>query len=149
MTRRALDPILIATFLAACDSGPAVGPAQDAGVDAPVVVEDSASVDATDAGAFAPGPYGLRPRDLAGPFTVMTMDGPWTFEEHFTGEDSYVFLTYAPRALVFSSGMAATATTLIGHLAAGDEVLCAAAIYGGTLHQIGRASCRERVSSPV
>jgi cystathionine beta-lyase/cystathionine gamma-synthase len=40
----------------------------------------------------------------------------------------------ADGALLFSSGMAATATTLIAHLAAGDEVLCAAAIYGGTLH---------------
>ena len=51
-------------------------------------------VDQVDAGAsrFAPGPYGLLPRDLAGPFTVMTQDGPWSFEEHFTGDDSYVFV---------------------------------------------------------
>lgn len=49
-------------------------------------------------------------------------------------EESLAQLDDAERALVFSSGMAATATTLIGHLAAGDEVLCAAAIYGGTLH---------------
>jgi cystathionine beta-lyase/cystathionine gamma-synthase len=40
----------------------------------------------------------------------------------------------AESALLFSSGMAATATTLIAHLAAGDEVVCAAAVYGGTLH---------------
>lgn len=38
------------------------------------------------------------------------------------------------RALVFSSGMAATATTLIGLTQAGDEVVAASAIYGGTLH---------------
>jgi cystathionine beta-lyase/cystathionine gamma-synthase len=40
----------------------------------------------------------------------------------------------AEGALLFSSGMAATATTLMAHLQAGDEVVCAAAIYGGTLH---------------
>jgi methionine-gamma-lyase len=39
----------------------------------------------------------------------------------------------AERALLFSSGMAATATTLMGLVGAGDEVVCAAAIYGGTL----------------
>ncbi|MGE5245825.1 MAG: trans-sulfuration enzyme family protein [Betaproteobacteria bacterium] len=37
-------------------------------------------------------------------------------------------------ALVFSSGMAATATILLTHTKAGDEVVCSAAIYGGTLH---------------
>ncbi|MQA31179.1 MAG: aminotransferase class I/II-fold pyridoxal phosphate-dependent enzyme [Luteitalea sp.] len=40
----------------------------------------------------------------------------------------------AEKALLFSSGMAATATTLVAHLKAGDEVVCASAIYGGTLH---------------
>ena len=49
-------------------------------------------------------------------------------------ERSLAGLDEADGALLFSSGMAATATTLIGHLKAGDEVLCAAAIYGGTLH---------------
>jgi cystathionine beta-lyase/cystathionine gamma-synthase len=39
----------------------------------------------------------------------------------------------AERALLFSSGMAATATTIMGLTGAGDEVVCAAAIYGGTL----------------
>jgi cystathionine beta-lyase/cystathionine gamma-synthase len=43
-------------------------------------------------------------------------------------------LDRAEGALLFSSGMAATATTLAGHLGAGDEVVCASAIYGGTLH---------------
>ena len=37
-------------------------------------------------------------------------------------------------ALLLSSGMAATATALLGLLKAGDEVVCSAAIYGGTLH---------------
>lgn len=49
-------------------------------------------------------------------------------------EEALARLDGAERALLFSSGMAASATTLIGHLNAGDEVICAAAIYGGTLH---------------
>ena len=49
-------------------------------------------------------------------------------------EQTLAALDGAEGALLFSSGMAATATTLIGHLKAGDEVICAAAIYGGTLH---------------
>jgi cystathionine beta-lyase/cystathionine gamma-synthase len=36
-------------------------------------------------------------------------------------------------ALVLSSGMAATSTALFGLLRQGDEVICSAAIYGGTL----------------
>ena len=40
----------------------------------------------------------------------------------------------AERALLFSSGMAATATILMAHVRADDEVVCSAAIYGGTLH---------------
>ena len=42
----------------------------------------------------------------------------------------------AAGALVFSSGQAATTTALLGLLAAGDELVCSAAIYGGTLHLI-------------
>ncbi len=40
----------------------------------------------------------------------------------------------AESALIFGSGMAATATTVIALTKQGDEVLCSAAIYGGTLH---------------
>src|SRR5262249_17247926 len=40
----------------------------------------------------------------------------------------------AEAALIFGSGMAATATSVIALTKAGDEVLCSAAIYGGTLH---------------
>lgn len=72
------------------DVGSDASAAEDAREDA------GATADARDASAFAPGPYGLRPRDLAGPFTVMTRSGPWTFEQHFTGEDSYVFLVVNP-----------------------------------------------------
>ena len=37
-------------------------------------------------------------------------------------------------ALLFSSGQGATTTILMAHLKAGDEIVCSAAIYGGTLH---------------
>jgi len=40
----------------------------------------------------------------------------------------------AEAALLFSSGQGATTTILMAHLRAGDEVVCSAAIYGGTLH---------------
>ena len=37
-------------------------------------------------------------------------------------------------ALLFSSGQGATTTILMAHVKAGDEIVCSAAIYGGTLH---------------
>jgi cystathionine beta-lyase/cystathionine gamma-synthase len=37
-------------------------------------------------------------------------------------------------AMLLSSGMAATSTALLGLLTSGDEIVCSAAIYGGTLH---------------
>ena len=40
----------------------------------------------------------------------------------------------AEAAMVFSSGMGAVATTIMSLVSAGDEVVCSAAIYGGTLH---------------
>ncbi len=43
-------------------------------------------------------------------------------------------LDRAEAALAFSSGQGATTTILLAHLNAGDEVVCSAAIYGGTLH---------------
>jgi cystathionine beta-lyase/cystathionine gamma-synthase len=43
-------------------------------------------------------------------------------------------LDRAESALLFSSGQGATTTILMAHLRAGDEVVCSAAIYGGTLH---------------
>ena len=43
-------------------------------------------------------------------------------------------LDRAEAALAFSSGQGATTTILMAHLRAGDEVVCGAAIYGGTLH---------------
>src|ERR671919_459978 len=40
----------------------------------------------------------------------------------------------AEQAVAFSSGMAATSTILLALLKPGDEVVCGAAIYGGTFH---------------
>lgn len=49
-------------------------------------------------------------------------------------EQKIARLEGADGALLFSSGQAATATTLMALLSAGDEVVCSAAIYGGTFH---------------
>jgi cystathionine beta-lyase/cystathionine gamma-synthase len=51
-------------------------------------------------------------------------------------EEKLAILEGAEAALVTSSGMAATTTALCGLLASGQEVICSAAIYGGTLHLI-------------
>ena len=50
-------------------------------------------------------------------------------------------------ALLTSSGMAATATALFGLLESGDEVVCSAAIYGGTLQVIAEQLSRFGVSA--
>jgi cystathionine beta-lyase/cystathionine gamma-synthase len=49
-------------------------------------------------------------------------------------EKKLAALDRADAALTFSSGQGATTTILMAHLKAGDEVVCSAAIYGGTLH---------------
>src|SRR5437763_3201334 len=49
-------------------------------------------------------------------------------------EQKLAALDGAERALLFSSGQGATSTILLAHLQAGDEIVCSAAIYGGTLH---------------
>jgi len=49
-------------------------------------------------------------------------------------EQKLAALDRAEAALTFSSGQGATTTILMAHLKAGDEVVCSAAIYGGTLH---------------
>jgi cystathionine beta-lyase/cystathionine gamma-synthase len=49
-------------------------------------------------------------------------------------EKKLAALDRAESALVFSSGQGATSTILLAHLKAGDEIVCSAAIYGGTLH---------------
>lgn len=49
-------------------------------------------------------------------------------------ESKLAALEKAEAALVFSSGNAATACTVMALAHAGDEVLCSAAVYGGTFH---------------
>jgi cystathionine beta-lyase/cystathionine gamma-synthase len=49
-------------------------------------------------------------------------------------EKTIAALEGAETAMLLSSGMAATATALLALLASGDEIVCSAAIYGGTLH---------------
>jgi cystathionine gamma-synthase/methionine-gamma-lyase len=51
-----------------------------------------------------------------------------------SAERKLAALDRAERALLFGSGQGATTTILLGHLKAGDELVCSAAIYGGTLH---------------
>ncbi len=47
-------------------------------------------------------------------------------------EEKLAGLDNAERALVFSSGMGAISTALVALLKAGDEIVCASAVYGGT-----------------
>jgi cystathionine beta-lyase/cystathionine gamma-synthase len=49
-------------------------------------------------------------------------------------EQTLATLDHAESALLFSSGQGATTTILMAHARAGDEIVCSAAIYGGTLH---------------
>jgi cystathionine beta-lyase/cystathionine gamma-synthase len=51
-------------------------------------------------------------------------------------EQKLAVLERGDAALLTSSGMAAVSTALFGLLTAGDEIVCSAAIYGGTLHLI-------------
>ncbi len=52
-------------------------------------------------------------------------------------EKKLAVLEQAEQALVLSSGQAATTTAVLALLRSGDEVICSAAIYGGTLHLLG------------
>jgi len=62
-------------------------------------------------------------------------------------EAKIAVLEGADAAMLTSSGMAATATALLGLLQAGDEIICSAAIYGGTLHIIADMLERFGVSA--
>src|SRR6516162_2940700 len=53
---------------------------------------------------FNPGPYGTKPKDIAGPFVVPTTDGDWDFKASWTGMDSYVFLVFAPGYVTYPNG---------------------------------------------
>jgi cystathionine beta-lyase/cystathionine gamma-synthase len=52
-------------------------------------------------------------------------------------ERTLAALEHGEAALLLSSGQAATTTALLALVAAGDEIVCSSAIYGGTLHLIG------------
>src|SRR6187402_121518 len=51
-------------------------------------------------------------------------------------EEKVAAVDGAEAALLFSSGMAAISTALLTLMKPGDEILCSAAIYGGTFHII-------------
>lgn len=53
----------------------------------------------------------------------------------------------AEAALVFASGMAAVSTAIFGLLEAGDEVVCCAAIYGGTFHVLHGLASRFGIAT--
>lgn len=53
----------------------------------------------------------------------------------------------AEASLVFASGMAAISTAVFGLLEAGDEVVCCAAIYGGTFHLLTSLASRFGVTA--
>lgn len=62
-------------------------------------------------------------------------------------EEKIAKLEGAEEAMLFSSGQGATSTALLGLLNAGDEVVCSAAIYGGTLHLIADVLSRFGIRS--
>jgi cystathionine beta-lyase/cystathionine gamma-synthase len=51
-------------------------------------------------------------------------------------ERTIAVLEAAERSVLFSSGQAAVTNVLLATLSAGDEIVCSAAIYGGTFHLI-------------
>ena len=53
----------------------------------------------------------------------------------------------AEGALLFASGMAATSSTLMSLVKPGDEIVCGAAIYGGTLHLLTDVLARFGVTA--
>jgi cystathionine beta-lyase/cystathionine gamma-synthase len=61
-------------------------------------------------------------------------------------EQTLAALEGADAAILLSSGQAATTTALLTLLSAGDEVVCSAAIYGGTLHLLTEIFARLGVA---
>jgi cystathionine beta-lyase/cystathionine gamma-synthase len=64
-------------------------------------------------------------------------------------EQTLARLEGAEAALLSASGMAATSTALFGLLAAGDELICSGALYGGTLHLASEALARYGIGVRV
>jgi cystathionine beta-lyase/cystathionine gamma-synthase len=60
-------------------------------------------------------------------------------------EQKIAALDRADSALVFASGMAASSTLLLTFLKSGDELLCSAAIYGGTFHLVNDVLTRLNI----
>jgi cystathionine beta-lyase/cystathionine gamma-synthase len=60
-------------------------------------------------------------------------------------EQTLAALEGAEAAILLSSGQAATTTALLTLVSAGDEVVCSAAIYGGTLHLLTEIFARMGV----
>lgn len=83
--------------------------------------------------------------------STFVFDSVASLEGYLEGQPGYLYSRYdnptvvaveqklaavdgAEASLVFSSGMAAVSTAIFGLLSAGDEIVCCAAIYGGTYH---------------
>lgn len=62
-------------------------------------------------------------------------------------EQTLAAIEGAEVAMLFGSGQAATTTALLGLLKAGDEVVCSAAIYGGTLHLLADLFSRFSIAA--
>jgi cystathionine beta-lyase/cystathionine gamma-synthase len=62
-------------------------------------------------------------------------------------EETIAKVEGAESAMLLASGMAATSTALLSLLASGDEVVCSAAIYGGTLHLLADLFPRYGITS--
>lgn len=63
----------------------------------------------------------------------------WENPTVVAAEAALAELDGAERSLLFSSGMAAISTTLLGLLRSGDEVVCSSGIYGGTYRFLNEA----------
>ncbi len=104
MTRRWITLASLASLLlVACDGDPSpldagvdagapdAGPPPDAGFD-PTEICDTLGLPSTPFDAAA---TGAAWEEVAGDFTVQTLDGPWTLSEHWSGCESYVFINWS------------------------------------------------------
>src|SRR6478672_11379583 len=62
-------------------------------------------------------------------------------------EQTIAALEGADTALLMASGQSATSTALLALLQSGDEIVCSAAIYGGTLHLLADLFPRYGISA--
>lgn len=107
MQQRLILWVLLGSAMSGCGQPP---PGLDAGVDAGVGLDASIMDAGADSGALARGACqelglpsvsfdaaarGTRWDEVAGDFTVQTLEGPWTLSESWSGCESYVFIAYA------------------------------------------------------